>query len=151
MKAHGSLQRIVNQPLKKPPGEMVSVLSYYSSAFKILCMLILFKLHCVKSVRIRSYSGPHFPLVFPHSHWIRRDTEYLSVFSPNAGKCEKNADQNNPEYGNFLHSVADLKKITGDTKNWIALLGFHEDFFTCTSLWVLLLSNRSGHWWCFTK
>ena len=24
--------------------------------------------------------------IFPHSEWIRRDTEYLSVFSPNAGK-----------------------------------------------------------------
>ena len=25
--------------------------------------------------------------IFPHSKWIRRDTEYISVFSPNAGKC----------------------------------------------------------------
>ena len=24
--------------------------------------------------------------IFPHSDWIRRDTSYLSVFSPNAGK-----------------------------------------------------------------
>ena len=24
--------------------------------------------------------------IFPHSGWIRRDTKYLSVFSPNAGK-----------------------------------------------------------------
>ena len=24
--------------------------------------------------------------IFPHSDWIRRDTEYLSVFSPNVGK-----------------------------------------------------------------
>ena len=30
--------------------------------------------------------------------------KYLSVFSPNAGKCGKNADQNNSEYGHFLHS-----------------------------------------------
>ena len=73
-------------------------------------------------------------LVFPHSHGIRRDTEYLSVFWANAGKCEKNADHNNSKYGNFLHSVADLKKITEDTKNWTALLGFQEDFFTGTSL-----------------
>ena len=54
--------------------------------------------HCVKSVRIRSYSGPHFD-------WIRRDTEYLSVFSQNAGKCGKNADQNNSEYRLFLRRV----------------------------------------------
>ena len=25
--------------------------------------------------------------IFPHSDWLRRDTEYLSVFSPNVGKC----------------------------------------------------------------
>ena len=25
--------------------------------------------------------------LFSHSHWIWRDTEYLSVFSANAGKC----------------------------------------------------------------
>ena len=30
--------------------------------------------HCLKSVRIRSYSGPHFSRIFPHADWIRRDT-----------------------------------------------------------------------------
>ena len=25
--------------------------------------------HCVKSVRIRSYSGPHFSRIFPHLDW----------------------------------------------------------------------------------
>ena len=25
---------------------------------------------------------------FPHSDWLRRYTPYLSIFSPNAGKCE---------------------------------------------------------------
>ena len=25
--------------------------------------------------------------IFPHLDWIRRDTEYFSVFSPNVGKC----------------------------------------------------------------
>ena len=43
--------------------------------------------HCVKCVRFRSYSGPHFSRIFPHLDWIRRDT--ISVFSPNAGKCGK--------------------------------------------------------------
>ena len=38
------------------------------------------KQHCVKSVRIRSYSGPAFGLN------TERDTEYLSVFSPNTEK-----------------------------------------------------------------
>ena len=40
--------------------------------------------HCVKSVRVRSYPGPHFL----HSNWIRKDTEYLFVFSRNAGKVQ---------------------------------------------------------------
>ena len=32
-------------------------------------------------------------------------TAHLSVFSPNAGKCGKNVDQNNSKYGHFLRSV----------------------------------------------
>ena len=32
------------------------------------------KLHCVKSVRIRSYSGPHFSRDFPYLDWILWDT-----------------------------------------------------------------------------
>ena len=69
--------------------------------------------HCVKSVRIQSYSGLHFSHIFPHSDWIRSDTEYLSVFSSNAAKCGKNADQNNSKYGHFLYSVSNRfeKKI----------------------------------------
>ena len=39
--------------------------------------------HCVRSVRIRSYSGPHFPSF----GLTTRNTPYLSIFSPNAGKC----------------------------------------------------------------
>ena len=52
------------------------------------------------------------PLLFKKSNWqfsrIRTKygeiPKYLSVFSPNAGKCGKNADQNNSEYGHFLRS-----------------------------------------------
>ena len=61
--------------------------------------------HGVNSVRIRSYSGPHFSRIFPHLDRIGRDTPYLSVFSPNAGKSGKSADQNNSKYGLFLHRV----------------------------------------------
>ena len=45
------------------------------------------KQHCAKSVRIRSYSGPHFP-----------------AFGPNM-------DQNNCEYGHLLRSVADFLTV----------------------------------------
>ena len=61
--------------------------------------------HCVKSVRIQSCSSPHFFRIFSHSELIRRDLPYLSVFSPNAGKFGKNADQNNSEYEHFLRRV----------------------------------------------
>ena len=37
---------------------------------------------CVKSVRIGSYSGPHFPA-------FGLNTERYSVFSPTAGKSER--------------------------------------------------------------
>ena len=45
-------------------------------------ILPILSVHCIKSVRIRSYSGPYFP----NSDWMRRDTEYFSVFSANEGK-----------------------------------------------------------------
>ena len=61
--------------------------------------------HCVKNIRIWSYSGPHFSRISPHSDWIQTDTEYLFVFSLNAGKCGKNADQNNFAYGHLLRSL----------------------------------------------
>ena len=57
--------------------------------------------NCVKSVRIRGYSGLHFSRIFR----IRNDTPYLSVFSSNTGKCRKSMDQYNSEYGHFLRSV----------------------------------------------
>ena len=78
------------------------------------CLIKSKFLHCVKHVRIWSYSGPHFSHIFPHSHWGRRDTEYLSVLSPNpylslnTGKYGKNADQNNSEQGHFLRSATCL-------------------------------------------
>ena len=43
-------------------------------------------------------------------HGYNGDT--LSVFSPNMGKCWKNADQNNSEYGHFLRSVEHVAKLT---------------------------------------
>ena len=50
--------------------------------------------HCVKSVHIRSHSGPHFSRIFPHLDWIRSDTEHLSVslrISPYSVRMRKNA------------------------------------------------------------
>ena len=55
------------------------------------------KNHFVKSVRIWSYSGPHFPAFGQNSERYKN----LSVISPNAGKYK---DQNNSEYGHFSRS-----------------------------------------------
>ena len=58
-------------------------------------------------------------LIFPHSEWIRRDTSYLSVFTPNAEK-------HGPEITPYL-----------DT--------FHTVTFTQSiDLWLLLISPDGG-------
>ena len=52
--------------------------------------------HCVKNVRIRSYSGRHFP-----AFGLR---EILFIF-PYSVQMRENADQNNSEYEHLLRSV----------------------------------------------
>ena len=47
--------------------------------------------------------------IFPHLHGIRRDTEYLPVFSPNAGKY---ALEKTPNTDTF-HAVYSLGKVYG--------------------------------------
>ena len=59
---------------------------------------------CIKSPYSELFLSA-FSQISSHSDWIRRDTEYLSVFNPNKGKCGKNVDQNNSEYELFLRSV----------------------------------------------
>ena len=49
-------------------------------------------LHCLKSVRIRSHSG------------LNRERERDRT-SPYSVRMRENADQNNSEYGHFLHSA----------------------------------------------
>ena len=56
--------------------------------------------YCVKSVRIRSYSGANFPAfgVNMERYWI--------CLSPYSVRMWENADQNNFEYGHFLRSLS---------------------------------------------
>ena len=58
--------------------------------FAIFYVSQLSIMDCVKRVRIRSYSGPYFSRIFPHSDWIRKmrtritpntDSFYALVFS----------------------------------------------------------------------
>ena len=81
----------------------LSLLKWLNSGLERVSSFI----HCVKRVRIRTYSGPHLPAfsrIRTEYGDIQSECRYLSVFSPNAGKCRKNADQNNSEYGHFLRS-----------------------------------------------
>ena len=55
--------------------------------------------HCAKSVRIWSYSGPHFAA-------FGLNTKYFSVFSANVRKCGKNA-----EYGRVLRSADHFSEL----------------------------------------
>ena len=69
------------------------ILQLFSSFFSAIILFIKISQkrnylvsHCVKSVHDRSYSGPHFSAFGLNTE--RRDTPYLSVFSPNAGRYE---------------------------------------------------------------
>ena len=65
--------------------------------------------HYVKSVRIRSYSDPHFSSIFPHSDWIR---EYVGKY----------ADQNNLTLFTQWQEIIWLKSFT---KSILWLLFYH--------------------------
>ena len=63
--------------------------------------------HCVKSVHIRSYSGPHFSRIFPHLDWIRRDistSPYSVRMQENAGKMWTKITQNTNTFTHFPFS-----------------------------------------------
>ena len=68
--------------------------SYFFTALQILFLYFFHQclrtFHFIKSVRIRSYSGPHFPAF---------------GLSPYSVRLQENTDQNNSKYGHFLCSV----------------------------------------------
>ena len=53
--------------------------------------------HCVKSVRVRSFSGPYF-------HAFGMNSEIYGVKPPNSVQMRENKDQKNSEYGLFSPS-----------------------------------------------
>ena len=58
------------------------------------------ELHCVKCVRLRSYSS-----VFSH---IQTEYGKKLFISPYSVRMQENADQNNSKDGHFLHSAISL-------------------------------------------
>ena len=80
--------------------------------------------------------------IFPEFFCVRSEYGYLSVrsvFSPNVGKCGKNADQNNSEYGYFLHS--DILRLKLDRQNVTPRL--IKKCFSFSTSWFLHLQSTS--------
>ena len=50
---------------------------------KGLCCIGWFAAHCIKSIRIRSYSGPHIPHIFTHSDLIQNAEKIRTRITPN--------------------------------------------------------------------
>ena len=86
------------------------------------------------SVRIRENTGKMRTRITPNT-----DTLCLSVFSPNAGKCGKNADQNNSEYGHFLRSEqVSSRQVFVKSQRWKHL----------NIVWDLIkLNDPERHYW----
>ena len=77
------------------------VLDFIMNSFESDLQTLNCKKPCIKRARIRSSSGPHSSHIFPHSDWIRRDTEYFSVFSwmrENAGKMRTRITPNTDSF-----------------------------------------------------
>ena len=126
--------------LRTPLWRYVQPEPRYSTCLssKVLCFLTRF---CPQPALRKKcpYSELFWSAFFPHSDWIQRDTEYLSVFSPNAEKFEKNTDQNNFEYGHFVHS-AGLSRWHTSLQHPHAHLNFnvHETVFVLVHFFNLL-------------
>ena len=71
---------------------------------QLICCFTLRKVSVFGVILVRIFT--HFPEISLQSisRSISRSIspKYLSVFSPNVGKCGKNADHKNSEYGHFL-------------------------------------------------
>ena len=57
--------------------------------------------------------------ISPHSDWIRRDTRYLSLFSPNSGKYE-------PEKTLHLGTFHAVQAFCGDQGEWDGIRLFYK-------------------------
>ena len=85
-------------------------------SLKISFMTVKDEYRCIRCIRCKfvylystlrkkpPYSELFWSTFFPHFPAFGLNTERYSVFSPNAGKRGKNADQNNSQYGLFLRS-----------------------------------------------
>ena len=87
-------------------------------------------MHCVKSIRIRSYSGPHI--------W-----SFILHISPYSVRMRENADQNNSKYVHFLRS--DLIMILWNIINFLDRVSSKTRGIQITKLLLPIL--RKGKKW----
>ena len=99
-------------------------------------------LHCVKSVPIRSYSGPYFPAFRRNS---KRYFLSLRSISPYSVRMRENTDENNSEYGHFSHSVSCIvawgltpSTISKNLRNYMKILAVIEINTSCFFAGILL-------------
>ena len=92
-------------------------------------------LHRVKSVRIRSYSEPHFSQIRTEYVAIR-STEYPSVFSPNAGKMQTRITSNTAtfhaviisKYFSIFNNTPPASWVVHLTRDFTCYLHSHYSF-----------------------
>ena len=80
-------------------SEIVQFLSCDSPFFIFFIVIFISRLHYLKSVRIWSFSGSHFP-----AHGL--NMERYGSLSPYSVHIRENTDWNDSEYGHFLRSVS---------------------------------------------
>ena len=81
-----NLLHILRKPFPNNTSEVLLLTVITFIPMKTQHHLHRFYKHCVKSVRIRSFSGPYFSAFGPNTERYSVSTPYLSIFSPNVGK-----------------------------------------------------------------
>ena len=69
---------------------------YNFSSLDIIKFVAYRKYHCLKSIHIRSYPGPHFP-----AFGLNTKRHGVRSISPYSVRMWKNVDQNNSDYGHI--------------------------------------------------
>ena len=77
-----------------------------STTYILITLLVL-------SAHILRYSGAHFP----HSEWIRRDTDHLCVL-PYAVQMRETANQNNFEYAHFSRTMYQASLLSANKHDY---------------------------------
>ena len=77
----------------------------------------LSKCHCVKSVGIRSFSGPYIPA-------FRLNTDDILCITPYSGRIRENTDQKNSKYGHFY--AVNISKLYNSTYQFEFVLNFRK-------------------------